>query len=191
MMKKMKKFMTILACLAFILVGGVAFTACGPAPDVTFGAFSGNIRGHEVEVQASTWTEVQLGENEENLAGSYILSESTVLKQVNAETKAAMDNKDYVVCVTFAGKGRKISDAVVKSAKSETLPTFSGDDENEDAVPEETDLHSFITVDVDGQNKTTKKVLYISIDWDGEGDGEAVVYRFEIPAGITVTPTEA
>ncbi len=194
-----KKLLTGLGCLALAVVGAFGLVGCGESKPVvhtvSFGAVEGYFRGNTVSVAATEWEKLTK-EAEENAQDEhfdeykavYKLT-TTELQQVGPNTKAAFGS-DYVVCITFAGKGYKIPDAVVK-AQAETYPQDWDElaDSNEDAQPVETDLHVFIGVP--GTGKSTAKTVFLSIDWDGEGKEEAEIYKLIIPQDITLSPTQA
>ncbi len=190
-----KKILTSLGCLAMAAVAAVGLVGCGeqPAtPDVRFDAVQGYYEGQNVKVQKSSWKKIT-NDNEEDdhfgeLTGAYEMTPDIQLKKVDEATKKAFGS-DYVVCVTFAGKGRDITKVVSKAAVDK-YPSSGWESveegKNETAQPVEQDFHSFLKVDV-VENKTTKKVVYLYLDWDGdEGEQEAEIYRFVIPANLDV-----
>ncbi len=185
-----KKLLTSFGCLALAVAGAFGLVGCGAKPDVSFGAVKGFYREHNVSVQESSWEKITADEDDANfddLTGAYKMTDGIKLKKVDAETKEAFGS-DYVVCITFAGKGRDIKKVVSKASDTyhETWDEVEGGT-NENARDGETDFHAFLKVPVE-EGKTTKKVVYLYLDWDGntETTEDAEVYRFVIPADLAV-----
>ncbi len=190
-----KKLLTSLGCLALAVAGAFGLVGCGAKPDVSFGKVKGFYREHNVSVQESSWKKISSDADDTNfdkLTAAYEMTDAIKLSKADDDTKEAFGS-DYVVCITFAGKGRSVNDIIVKVSK-DTYPADWKSEEagtNETARDGETDFHAFMSVDV-SENKTTKKVVYLYLDWDGneETTEDTEIYRFVIPAGLALADAE-
>ena len=170
-----KKLLTVFACLAVVVLASVGLVGCGNnvAHEVSFGDATVNfVTNENYTIKGLNWTKVT--EGPEDYTGVWKLNEG----QTVAKLAKPVDGKNHFVCVTFAGDGADISKVVVKTKSTENGSWVTK--ENQTASPAEEDFHLLISVSAEA------KTVYLSLDWDGEGDEEPQLYKFIIPAGLTM-----
>lgn len=169
-----KKLLTVFACLAVVVLAGIGLVGCGntTAHQVSFGDATVNfVTNENYTIKGLKWTQEK---DVEGYTGVWKLDGG----QTVAKLAKPVNGKDHYVCVTFAGDGADISKVVAKTKATEEAQW--GDNINQVATPAEKDFHLLISV------TEAQKTVYLSLDWDGSGKEEAQLYKFIIPAGLTL-----
>lgn len=92
----MKKFLTIMASLVMVLVGGIALAACGAKPlyNVNFG---GNLEGEKYSVAATTWEKSE----EAGFEAVYTLKGDIAYDQATADALGYTDGRNHFALIRF------------------------------------------------------------------------------------------
>ncbi len=185
--KNMKKFLTIMASLVMVVVGGLALAACGSKPlyNIDFG---GNVEGENYNVAATTWER----SDEEGFDAVYTLKGHIAYDQETADKMGYTDGRVHFALIRFT------SDTVEKVSYEKEVLGENG----EVVTPEkgfynilnkgtanEKVKHQSFTTDSPASSKTTYyfyqgidntvRTLTMHISFDGTKEHEAV-YKFVI-----------
>lgn len=92
----MKKFLTIMASLVMVLVGGVALAACGAKPLYNI-SFGGNIEGEKYSVAATTWEKSE----EKGFEAVYTLKGNVAYDKATADALGYSDGRCHFALIRF------------------------------------------------------------------------------------------
>lgn len=210
MNKILKRIAGVVSCFAILLVAGISLTACGKKEDpktdpppvshaISFKGVNGlkltDTAGEDkhgtVTVEGAEWKSATVSEEEKQagVKAAYELTSTTIKKL--QEGTSSFFGKDYELVVTWACDGADVTKLKTNSTtdlsklanlelKAETIL----EEKDGSVVAKPTNYYWFISVNDAGERKSEAKTIYIAIDWEGNGTKE--VYKFVIPANVTL-----